>query len=143
MRYRGQSFEIETPLERDWILHGDIDAISNAFHQEHERMFGYKDAETKVMVINLRLVISSPSPKPTLPVLAPGKGNPKADAHVTAYLDGQLREVPFYARKNLLAGHSFEGPAIVAQDDCTTCVPPGMNVAVDPFGNLVITPRNS
>ena len=48
--------------------------------------------------------------------------------------------MPFYLRKTLLAGQRFEGPAIVAQEDCTTCVPPGMSVAVDPFGNLIITP---
>lgn len=140
MRYRGQSFEIETQIERKWIHEGDVEAICAAFHQEHERMFGYKDTSTQVMLINLRLVISSPTPKPKLPLIEAGKGSPKADAIVPAYVDGEMRDVPFYVRKALLAGQSFPGPAIVAQDDCTTCVPPGMEVRVDRFGNLVITP---
>lgn len=140
MRYRGQSFEIETQLDRDWIFNADTDSIGDAFHREHERMFGYQDADTGVMVINLRLVISSPAPKPQLPLIAAGVGSPVPVTVVAAHLDGKARDIPFYARKTLLAGQSFTGPAIVAQDDCTTCVPPDMEVTVDRFGNLVITP---
>ena len=38
----------------------------------------------------------------------------------------------------VLAGHSFAGPAVVAQDDCTTIVPPGCTALVDRMGNLRI-----
>jgi N-methylhydantoinase A len=140
MRYRGQSFEIETPLEERWLVEGNMNAIRAAFDQEHERMFGYKDLATPVMVINLRLVISSPTPKPELPLLDSAEGRPMASGSVDAYVDGQTRQVPFYLRATLKAGQSLQGPAIIGQDDCTTCIPTGMGATVDRFGNLVITP---
>ena len=143
MRYRGQSFEIDTPMQTDWILSGAAEPVGEAFHRQHARLFGHSDATAPVLIINLRLVISSPTPKPRLQLLATGTGAPTPDGTVAAYIDEAMRGVPFYRRHSLLAGQCFPGPAIIAQDDCTTCVPPGMTVAVDPFGNLVITPDGS
>jgi N-methylhydantoinase A len=59
---------------------------------------------------------------------------------VSAWVDGAQRDVLVVRRETLLAGQRFTGPAIVSQDDCTTCIPTGMQVEVDTFGNLVITP---
>ena len=48
-------------------------------------------------------------------------------------------DVDVYARKRLRPGHRFDGPAIVEQYDATTVVCPEQTVAVDEFGNLIIT----
>ena len=53
-------------------------------------------------------------------------------------LDGGRQDAPIHARGHLAPGHDFTGPAIVAQDDCTTVVPPGLVVRVDGWGNLLI-----
>lgn len=141
MRYRGQSFEIDVPLEAAWIQQGDIAAIRTAFDRSHERLFGHQDPQAAVQVINLRLVLSSPTPKPQLAQLPPAE-KPVAILHrVEAWFDGSWRPVDVIARSELRAGHRFSGPAIVAQDDCTTCIPPSMDVNVDRFGNLIITPQ--
>ena len=42
--------------------------------------------------------------------------------------------------ERLRNGASFKGPAIIEQGDTTTVVEPGMQVNVDEFGNLIITP---
>ncbi|HMC47226.1 MAG TPA: hydantoinase/oxoprolinase family protein, partial [Caballeronia sp.] len=86
----------------------------------------------------LRLVITAPTPKPELPKIAAGEGSPKTESEIDVYLDGAWRRVPLYRRKALLAGHRFPGPAIVAQDDTTTCVLPGFNARVDDYGNLFL-----
>jgi N-methylhydantoinase A len=143
MRYRGQSFEIEVPLEAEWLDTVDLAAIRSAFDAQHARIFGHSDPAAPVQMINLRLVIASPTPKPTLVPLPKGDGTPEPRGHVPCHLDGQTRSVPLYSREDFLAGQSLPGPAIVAQDDTTTCVPPGMAIAVDPFGNLVITSDRS
>jgi len=49
-----------------------------------------------------------------------------------------VRPVPLYARSTLLAGQRFAGPAVIAQDDCTTCIPDGFDVRVDAYGNLLL-----
>ena len=47
-------------------------------------------------------------------------------------------DLSLYRRADLSFGQTFKGPAVVAQDDCTTVVPAGFTVAVDEFGNLRI-----
>src|SRR5260370_38984405 len=37
MRYQGQSFEIEVPLQLDWIAAGDWERSAAAFHARDER----------------------------------------------------------------------------------------------------------
>ena len=52
---------------------------------------------------------------------------------------GGRQEAAVYARADLKAGQRFAGPAIVTQDDCTTCVLGGFTASVDPRGNLILT----
>ena len=139
MRYRGQSFEIDVPLEQAWLAQADVNALHAAFDRQHQQMFGHCDADAPVQLINLRLVISSPTPKPALNRLPLASEPVNAVKQVQAWIDGAFHQVDVVLRNTLLAGHQFNGPVIVAQDDCTTCVPPGMTVKVDEFGNLLIT----
>lgn len=140
MRYRGQSFEIEVPLHADWMQGGNLASIRDAFDSQHAHVFGHSDAKAAVQMINLRLVISSPSVKPRLTRLESGVGTPTCRTEVPCYLDGKVRSVPLFRREDFRAGQSLDGPAIVVQDDTTTCVPQGMRINVDGFGNLVIIP---
>ena len=58
MRYRGQSYEIDTQLEASWIESGSIDLMAKAFHELHEKIYEHSDTEAEVQLINLRMVIS-------------------------------------------------------------------------------------
>jgi N-methylhydantoinase A len=139
MRYKGQSFEIDTPLELAWLEARDIDALSEAFHREHARLYGHSDLKARIQVVALRLVIASVTPKPVLrPIEASGQA-PVPDAAVKVWMDGAFREAALFHRTKLLAGQQIEGPAVIAQDDCTTCVVPGFMGRVDPYGNLILT----
>ena len=139
MRYRGQSFEVATPLQPEWAADGDLVAIAAAFHARHEQLFDHSDQSAPIQIINLRLVIAGATPKPTMLRKEARPGETSPQGMVQAFLDGAKAHVPFFRRADLLAGATFEGPAIIAQPDCTTCVPAGFDVAVDDFGNLVIT----
>jgi N-methylhydantoinase A len=139
MRYRGQSFEVDTPLDPQSIRNGDMATIADAFHREHHRLYGHSDAASPVQVVALRLVISLPTPKPEMPKIAVGEGAPPVEAMIDVYLDDAWRTVPLYHRSALLAGHRFDGPAIIAQDDTTTCVLPGCEAVVDEYGNLLLS----
>ncbi len=141
MRYRGQSYEIETPLQADWLRAGDAQAIAEAFHAEHRRLFGHASADAPIQMVNLRLVIAGETPKPRLPAPAPASGPANPIAEVTGWFDGKPAQVALYDRDALAPGHAFAGPAIVRQDDTTTVVPPDFHVEVDAFGNLLITKR--
>ncbi|CAM5519016.1 hydantoinase/oxoprolinase family protein [Frigidibacter albus] len=139
MRYLGQSFEIETPLEAGWLRAGDREAIAQAFHAEHARLFGHDSPGAPVQIVNLRLVAAAPTPKPCLQRPAPATGPAIPSDQITGWFDGQAHPTPLYPRAALRPGHRLSAPAIVTQDDTTTVIPPGFALQVDPFGNLVIT----
>ncbi|MBN9428579.1 MAG: hydantoinase/oxoprolinase family protein [Burkholderiales bacterium] len=138
IRYAGQSFEIETPL--DGVAEGTVSmaAVADAFHAEHERIYGHADRKAALQVISLRVVISGITVKPELArhALAPGVACPSG--HITGRIDGAMREVALYRRTELRPGQTFNGPAVVMQDDCTTVVPTGFAVEVDEYANLRI-----
>ena len=143
MRYLGQSYEIETLIDRGDIAAGRAAPLAGAFHAAHERVYDHADAEAPVQVVNLRVVVSGSAPKPafTERPLAPGPAMPRGEAVI--HLDGAERRAALHDRAALSPGQHFAGPAIVAQDDCTSIVPPGLAVRVDGWGNLVIEPEEA
>lgn len=138
MRYQGQSFEIDTSLPMEAIVSGDAEALRQAFHQEHARLYGHSDPEARVQIVTLRLVIVSETPKPALQKIEVATEALAPRAMVRVWMDDEWREVPMYKRGDLKAGHRFDGPAIVTQDDTTTCVLPGFSASVDEYGNLFL-----
>jgi len=139
MRYQGQSYEIETVLDGARIKAGDLAAMAEAFHRRHEEVYDHADREAPVQIINLRLVIAGESPKPNFPKLAEKAGAAQSKESWRVYLEGAEREVPVYARADLMPGQSFASPAIVTQSDCTTCIPAGFTGRVDAYRNLILS----
>lgn len=139
MRYRGQSFEIDTALDPEALASGDTAALAAAFHSEHERIYGHSDPHAPIQVISVRLVIAGQTSKPEFPKREMHSGEAAPQQSIKVFLDGELRDIGLYQRNALLSGQTFEGPAVVAQEDCTTVVPPGFSALVDEFGNLRIS----
>lgn len=138
MRYRGQSFEIEVPLKREWLANGAVAEVCEAFHARHEELFGYKDGNGQVQLMNLRLVAGYTTPNPGIRRAEEAEAPAKPAGQAEVWLDGARRAVDLYRRADLSPGQTFSGPAIVAQDDCTTVVPSGARARVDALGNLRI-----
>lgn len=138
LRYAGQSFEIETPVEREWIDRGDVGSIADAFHRQHQRIYDYHDPQAPVQVINARVVISAPNPKPHFPLREEVAQRPEPERRVEVFQGGMVRMAGLYDRAKLGPGATFDGPAIVAQSDTTTCVPAGFAGRIDGFGNLIL-----
>ncbi|MEL0112137.1 MAG: hydantoinase/oxoprolinase family protein, partial [Rickettsiales bacterium] len=139
IRYRGQSYEIDTPLDAAWIESGDVAAMVDAFHREHARIFDYADTSAPLQLINLRLIVTGVPPKPEIALLETSDAAPVAEAAVPVYYDGTQQSADVYRRAELRAGQSFHGPAIVTQDDTTSCIPGGFAAVVDKFGNLILS----
>ena len=138
MRYRGQSFEIEVFLNHDWIISGDMAAIAEAFHDAHEDIYDFCDRDSAIQIINLRLVMSGSTTKPRVARLPSATSEPIHTKNLRAFFDGAWHAVPLYRRADLLAGHRFRGPAVIAQEDSTACIPPGFTGLVDTTGNILL-----
>jgi len=57
LRYRGQSFELTVPLERD---------LAGAFHRAHEERYGYADSEREIELVAVRTADVVPGPEVSL-----------------------------------------------------------------------------
>ena len=138
LRYRGQSFEIDTQLDAAVVAAEDHAAIAEAFHLAHERVYGHADRGAPLQAIAIRLVISGATAKPAMTrhPLQPGTATPAG--HADVWVDGAMRRAALFSRAALLPGQTFAGPAVVMQDDCTTVVPPGFTASVDAYTNLRI-----
>lgn len=131
MRYAGQSYEIEVALEPDW-LH-DLRRMADAFHETHRRIYDFDDPEGRIEMVNLRLSAIGVGPKPDLTEQAHVSEGISRDVQV--YIGG-WRDVPLHDRAGLAAGITFQGPAIVAQEDTTFAIPTGSVARVDSNLNI-------
>ncbi len=136
MRYRGQSFEIEVPLEETWIAAGDAAAVAAAFHRRHVAVYDFADEDAEVQIVNLRLIIVGATSPPVFAETPPAEGVPVPLRSVPVWHDGAETTMALYRRDDLLHGHRLSGPAIIAQEDTTICIPAGFDGAVDAWGNL-------
>lgn len=136
MRYHGQSFEIDVSIEGDWIMNGDVKNICDAFHNAHKKLYDFNDIEAKVQIVNLRVVIFGTSIELSLAAQEVVIGTPVAERDIEVWLDGKLCSVPLYDRKKLKNGQSFQGPAVVSQEDSTVCILEGFSATIDAQINL-------
>ncbi len=133
VRYHGQSFELA-------IHAGPIPDVVEAFHEKHERTYGYASRGDAVEIVAARLTSIGRVQKPTLPARVVSEGSPPPSGTRSVFFDGQGRvETPVYDRAHMLSGNTLSGPAVVEQYDSCTLLPPGWRLRVDAIGNLELS----
>jgi 5-oxoprolinase (ATP-hydrolysing) len=144
-RYVGQGYEVRTPLPPGPIGDGFGAGVAEAFHAAHGREFGRHFAEKDVEIVNIRVIGIGVAAKPKPPSLQAGGGEPPADARLPSRptvfdttAGWRWFDTPRFERSNLRAGNRIVGPAIVAQTDSTTLIPPGIAATVHESGSLII-----
>ena len=131
VRYAGQGYELNVPAGENYL---------QDFHRIHRRRFGYADETRPVEIVNLRIRIVTPGEPvefPSHPVRE-GKGLQAIVEERPAVFKGSHFPTRIYDRDLLSPGDRFPGPAIVIEYSATTVVPPGCEVTVDSYANLVI-----
>jgi N-methylhydantoinase A len=142
LRYAGQGVEITVPFTGDAVDDGSIARLVETFHDLHERLYTFADREARVEIINFRVTATGVMDKVALPELERSDARPIASGGRRVHMGrADFETVPVYRRETLLAGQSFEGPAIVDQLDATTVILPGQFVSVEPHGSLIVTEK--
>jgi len=141
LRYVGQAFQIEVPIDPAWLEDATADRLRAAFHDRHEHLYAHADRAADVEVIDLRATITGVTPKPALRPVPAGDGPPVPAGRRPIHYRRRRHEAAVYNRRDLLAGQQIDGPAVIEQPDTTTLVPDGFRALVDRFGNLVIEVR--
>lgn len=142
VRYHGQSYETEMPIDSSWLESESHEEIVGAFHSMHKRIYGHSDSSAQVEVLNLRVRVIGITHKPPYPLLEEAKFNARPESTRKILCKGELYDADIYSRSELKAGHCITGPAIIEQDDSTTLILNGWNGDVDSCGNLIISRRN-
>lgn len=136
-RYAGQGFELRLPVPP--LPKGDVGALVELFHTEHERTYGHaaRDEQVEIVSYRVRAVVEMPTFRPeevAAELTAPAE--PTVARQV--YVDGGWQRARVVMRSTLAPGAALPGPVLVEQPDTTTFVPPGWRVVADGFGNLII-----
>ena len=145
MRYDGQEHVLSVPLGAAFA---DLEPgrLREMFDARHRAAYGYTTTDP-VEVTAYRVRAVGALGKPARGRLdAAGAGDeamPTGTRRVSDFSGGGTRSYAIYDRGLLKAGHRLHGPAIVEEATSTTVVPETRQVAVDGFGNLMITARSA
>lgn len=141
VRYVGQEYFLTIPLESadEPVREGFLTSLGERFAQAYEARYGHSTLGAPLEIVTLRTrVVGRLKGASTYYI---GEAESPTFAHETRQVifDGQQLDTLVTERDELLAGHTFAGPAIVIEATATTVVPPGFEVSVDAHGSLIIT----
>ncbi len=143
LRYEGQSWELNTPVERTPDLgEGALKHILTSFHSLHQQVYSYSEPRETVEFINLRVRAIGRNPSLTLPSeekAATPLSKPLKEKRPVYFKDSGFVEVPVYERDLIGCGTEIPGPCIFEEKLSTTTIPSGCMGLIDEFRNIVIT----
>jgi N-methylhydantoinase A len=136
LRYRRQGYELNVPWDEQ-----TPEIALEAFHELHRQSYGFCDAARPVEIVNvrLRMVADGERYAPVRRPLIAGDGLGAFYAEREVFFDGGFVPTRLYRRELLTPGDRISGPAMITEYTSATVLPPGATLAVDGFGNLVIT----
>lgn len=141
-RYRFQVWELEVEIETG-VFNGpeDVDALLEAFHNMHERVFAITDIGQAVECLNWRGRLIADVQAPSLePPRSDTENRAEADRIRKAYFGKEPIDTSIYLGSSLNIGVSIDGPAIIEEPTSTLVVNPGANVKVSAGGRYILTP---
>ena len=144
MRYVGQGYEVEVPVQQAWIGQGDGDAVATSFADSYRRRFGRVEAMPPE-TITWRVVVSGPRPALREALLSGvgsgggsgGAAKQRGSRPVWFGLDVGFMETPVYDRNALGPGAAINGPAILEEVESTLVLPPDFSGVVDAGLNFI------
>ncbi len=137
LRYLGQSYEITVPYTSRNT--GEFSFVSD-FHKAHRKLYSYHHEERPVEVVNIRVKAVGAGKKIKLKKMPQGDLNPEKAflKKQTYYYKGRSHQAGVFNRALLSPGNRLNGPALIADAESTTFLPPSFGLNVDGFLNLII-----
>jgi N-methylhydantoinase A len=140
-RYVGQDYELPVSVSSP-LTDRALGDLANAFHEAHERAYGYAARDAAIQLVSFRVVARVTVPRRAARARQRGAADVSRAmmSRRSVYFEamGAFVDCPVYDRARLGPGHRIPGPAIVEQMDATTVIPPRWIATVDAFANLVI-----
>ncbi len=143
VRYTMQLAEVTTPVPSGSFDKSSVQALGEAFEAAYAGLYG-KEAgfrEAGIQFITYRMRARGRLPiRPELPPapLRDAAPTPRGSRQVFLDVRRGFEQTPIFDYRDLGAGHSIDGPAIVEAPTTTVALPHGCAATVDALGNLVI-----
>jgi N-methylhydantoinase A len=141
VRYAGQSFDVNTPVDEQAALGGDVAAIGESFHAQHRRLYGHADADARIEVLSLRVRVRGALPRPAAVALPARVTTVQPARRRQARFGGTWHDTPVFRWADLPVGWRAEGAAIVEQETATVVIPPGFVARLGELGDLILERR--
>jgi len=139
MRYTGQEFPIQTPIDGPSLAARKIDLLRRAFDSIHDRRFGHQASDEPVEIVNLRLTATGRRKRVALPEIGASGEAALIGRRPVVYGDAAHPvSAGIYERERLAAGATLTGPATVVEYASTTVLLEGDHLTVMPGGDLMI-----
>jgi len=133
LRYAGQGYELEVPLDGD----ASLSTLASTFNEHYERAYGYRE-QLPVEAVTWYLTLVRP-PRERRVVVPNAPGSELSKGTREAYFpETGLVDVPVVDRLALTPGATLKGPVLVEEPHTTTVVLPGDVVSVDDSLALLI-----
>ncbi|MFA6571202.1 MAG: hydantoinase/oxoprolinase family protein [Bacteroidota bacterium] len=143
LRYVGQYHEVQLPVKWEDIEHLNLTNISEAFHQEHNRLFGYsirEGAEIESINIRLRCIGRIDRPKflsekiESVPLETALKGRRQVYMPET----NEMTEVPVYNGDMPISNNLITGPAIIEKVNTSIFISETYNCTIDDYCSFIV-----
>lgn len=141
-RYMGQGFELRADMPEEALTADNVKTVIDSFFNVHEEAYGHAFRDQITEGVTLR-VIAAADVDQLQPTTLPTRGdtNPQ-DAFLysrpTVFENHGSSDTPRYDRMKLQSGDKVSGPAIIAQHNSTTLVPPSYVAMVLAHGDILI-----
>jgi N-methylhydantoinase A len=139
MHYLGQTHTLAVPLPAATDV--SEATIRQAFERAYLASFSRLLPGLAMRVVSLRVTAIGRRPSFDFSAFRPGASASLEKARLGArrvWFDGGWRDTAMFARLDLPAGVTIEGPAILEQPDATTVIEPGLVGRIDALGNLIV-----
>lgn len=137
MRYLGQNYELEIPVEAERFTDAEIAALFETFHAQHDARFGFRLGD-HMEIVNFLVTGTARTGALDHPVIATASGPATPRTRRPVWFATGWVDTPVYARDDLRAGHRIQGPALVEENASVTVLDPAKSLEVDRYGNLLI-----
>lgn len=141
MRYRGQGFNIEVKVPKDFDPQPQH--LRELFEREYERLYTLTAKDIPIEVYNFKVLVSGPEFEVMLSKRTGVQPGDPVKGVREAYFGDEFGHLDctVYDRYRFQPGSSIEGPSIIEEVTSTCVIPPHAKATVDEFYNVVISLR--
>ena len=137
MRYVGQGYEIEVPLNKEVLSLKNIKNIKLEFEKVYQNLFG-RIEKMPMEIISWRTIASGPLPNFSLNFNEKKKSLSKEKKRKVFFGGKKFNDTIVLDRSSLSKTFKSTGPLIIEERESTLVIPPNFKVQMHESGNLII-----